>query len=160
MLITLLLMLSTSFAPLTLTASPVEFPNSVQCVHLPNAPPARFFDCTNLLRLLSNVPRFHELRTYTAGDSIRLGFASCVFQLRGKEPWSGVRERIKLIDCFPALQQISDECLETPEGYNGGQTPVGAYFWGSLGADIFSGAGGNVTVVREGPDARARVSAD
>ena len=145
--ITILLVLSTSFAPFSLSASPAQPQYIVQCVHMLSAPPVSGTDCTHLLRLLGRISRFHESTTYNPGHRIDMGLASCYFRLRAKVPKSGHSEEIRLIEYFPALQQISDECLETPEGYDGGFTPVGDYFLASLGANGLLGSMRNETVV-------------
>ena len=49
-------------------------------------------------------------------------------------------------DYFPALQQISDDCLGKPEKFNGGVTPIGEFFLASLGAPGLLPEGGNRTV--------------
>ena len=91
---------------------------------------------------MSQIPRFHIRAGYIAGDRIHYTLSSCVFQLRARAPDSGIRERIRLIEYFPALQRISDQCLETTGAFDGGTTDVGNHFWASLGADrLFAGNG-------------------
>ena len=92
---------------------------------------------------MARIPRFHFTAAYYSGDIVDLGFASCNFKLKGKVPSSGARERIRLIEYFPAFQQISDQCMERPQDYAGGRTPVGKYFLASMGADGLLGSMGN-----------------
>ena len=145
MLITLLLILSTWFAPLTLTASPVGFQDTVHCYNKPGSPPASVSDCTNLLESIDTLPRFRVKTIYLAKKSITFELGSCDLQLRAKDPQSGVFERIRLREYFPALQQIIDQCLETWGQYSCGRIDVGQYFWASLGADRPVGKVGNET---------------
>ena len=147
MLIALILIPLTSLA-LPLTASSPKHKNTVQCVHVPNVPPASIVDCTNLLRVLGHEAPFHESVTYISGDVIDEGVGSCHFSLRGRYPTSGMSERIKMVEYFPALQRISLECLETPEGYAGGKIPVGEFFVAGLGADGVLGSVANITAGR------------
>ena len=95
---------------------------------------------------MGRLPRFHESTTYFSGTVIHYGLRSCEFQLRGKRPASGDIERIRLIEYFPAFQQISDQCLETPEDYSGGRTDVGNQFFATLGADRLFEVVRNATV--------------
>ena len=66
--------------------------------------------------------------------------------MRAKDPSSGVSEVIRVIEYFPALQQVVDECLETPEEFDGGKTDVGEYFVASMGA---SGILGSIPIRNE-----------
>ena len=151
MLIALLLILSTSLAPLPLTASPTALKASVQCVYMLVIPPTSVHDCTNLLSLMTeHIIRYKYDSTYHADDFFSIGRASCYFQMRAKDPSSGVSEVIKMVDYFPALEQIRDQCLETPEEFKGGTTDVGEHFLASLGALGILVRGRNETVGREG----------
>ena len=149
MLMTPLLVLLTSMITLPSTASPIGLRN-VQCIHKPSAPPASIIDCTNLLRAMGRLPSFHERLTYATDEVLEAGLASCHFELRAIFPSSRQIENIRLIEYFPALQQISDQCLETPQGYNGGQISVGTYFVAALGPEGLLGSARNGTVVHGG----------
>ena len=135
MLITLLLILSTGFAPLALTASPTGLQDTVHCYNKPDFPSASITDCTDLLKSLETIPRFRVKTIYSAGRRMTVEFLSCNFQLLPKDPYSGAIERIKLIQYFPALQQTIEQCLEAEEQYNCGWIDVGQHFWAGIGAD-------------------------
>ena len=101
---------------------------------------------------MGRVPHFNERTTFLADEVLQLDLASCYFELRAKVPSPTVFESIRMIDYFPALQQISNQCLETPEGYSGGRIPVGTYFVAGLGAEGVLEPVRNKTVVRGGMD--------
>lgn len=119
---------------LPLTPATPLFP-TIQCVHLPSVPPATLSDCTELLSLVSRTPRFRFDTAYISAEAISYGYRSCTFTFRGKAPASADRERFRLIEWFPAFQEIGQRCLESGQGWAGGRMDVGRFFEVGVGAD-------------------------
>ena len=151
MFINLLIILFISLAPLTASlVGPMALQDTVDCYNVSGVLPASVIDCTNLLTYMDSLPRFHIKTIYTTGLPLNFNLASCEFQLRAKLPESGISERIRLVNYWPAFRQITDQCLDTSEEYNSGRTDVGQHFWASLGADSIIRSVRNETVARGG----------